>query len=99
MWADFGVLTSELGVERITLDPGEPKEFTTLWPYEQQRNDASRYYGSHLRVGADRGTNPVRLRVRGWPADLLKVIGDVTVQPGSTPEFRADLVEVHGLPG
>jgi hypothetical protein len=37
----------QLGVERLTLKPGETKVFNTDWKYEKQRNDGSNYYGSH----------------------------------------------------
>ena len=110
MWAAFGRPDGTLGVETITLQPGQTKVFVTDWKYEKRRNDGTNYYGSHLRVINNKGQRPVRLLLRGSAvSDMLGsatgVIGAVftktgassghlTLSPGVRREVKADLVEV-----
>ena len=73
MWANWGRADGYLGIETITLQPGQKKVFVTDWAYEKQRNDGTNFYGSHLRLAVNRGTGPVQLRLRG-PSHFIKAL-------------------------
>ncbi|HEY5900358.1 MAG TPA: hypothetical protein VIV54_22530 [Burkholderiales bacterium] len=95
-----------LGVEKLTLQPGEKKVFITDWKYEKQRNDGRNYYGSHVRRLRNAGQHPVHVVMRGGMGGaaspvvggiIKSVVGDRLVgevKPGeSDNNLRADLVE------
>jgi hypothetical protein len=65
MWANWGRPEGPLGIESITLQPGQKKIFLTDWSHEKLRTDGTTFYGSHLRRAVNRGTGPVQFRVRG----------------------------------
>ena len=90
MWAAEGRADGSLGIESITLLPGQTKVFITDWRYEKRRNDGTNHYGSHLRlarVPGDSGPTHFRL-VNVWETQQL--------QPGSGwKSYRHDLQEVR----
>jgi hypothetical protein len=71
MWADTGRPDGPLGVETITLQPGQRKVFVTDWKYEKVRNDGNNFYGSHLRVATNAGTRPVAFVLAGFSKETL----------------------------
>jgi hypothetical protein len=91
MWAAWGRPDGRLGVESITLQPGQTKAFITDWRYEKQRNDGTTYYGSHLRIATNRGDRPVRLLLR---VDAFVSPMTSGIDPAQTAQFRNDLMEV-----
>ena len=110
MWANWGRADGYLGIETITLQPGQKRVFVTDWAYEKKANDGTNYYGSHLRLAVNRGTVPVQLRLRG-PLQFLRggltgaVASKLTavvipkgsvpgLRPGDTAQYRHDLAEV-----
>ena len=83
-----------LGVETITLQPGQSKVFVTDWRYEKKRNDGTNYYGSHLRIATNRGQSPVRLNIRYGVGGSITYW--LTLDPGAGPKaLQADLMEVN----
>jgi len=80
MWATWGA--GNLGAETLTLQPGQNRVFATDWAYEKQRNDGTKYYGSHLRIAMNRGAVPVRVNVRGPMLVLIKP-RDLALNPTS----------------
>ena len=93
MWAAWGRADGGLGAETLTLQAGQFKVFLTDWRYEKQRNDGTTYYGSHLRIAANKGPNPMQLKVKPNPY----VTDTVLLLPGATQEFKADLVQATCL--
>lgn len=105
MWAAFGRPDGPLGTEKISLPPAQNKVFNTDWTYEKKRNDGSNYYGSHLRiatnVGSNVGSNTIRLQLRSVTLTGLEVFlrtGTDTfwirMAPGRAEQFQADLMEM-----
>ena len=100
MWAALGRPDGNLGMESITLQPGQTKVFVTDWKYEKQRNDGSNYYGSHLRRMKNSGDQGIDLILKGagTPGTLSGAIlgagGRVRLQPGQEASVKADLAEV-----
>ncbi len=95
MWAAFGRPDGLLGIESITLAPGEHKVFITDWKYEKQRNDGTTYYGSHLRIATNASSRVVRLQlISGAGA----VTSTVRLDPNTSKEFQADLRDVSCEP-
>lgn len=110
MWSDWGRADGYLGIETITLQPGQKRVFATDWSYEKQRNDGTNFYGSHLRLAVNRGTVPVQLRLRGplhfiqggLAGALASKLTAVAIAkgsvpglpPGDTAQYRHDLAEV-----
>jgi len=101
MWAAFGRPDGPLGTETISLSPAQDKVFITDWKYEKTRNDGSNYYGSHLRIAANTSPRTIRLQLRTTTltglAVFLRTGSDtfwIRMDPGSTKQFQADLMEV-----
>ena len=97
MWAPAGQPSASLGTETIELAVSQKRVFITDWKYEKQRNDGTRYYGSHLRIATNRSARPMRLTVRGLVGDLFNwSIRDypVSLPPNTSTQFKADLVDV-----
>jgi hypothetical protein len=97
MWAGEGQPSASLGTETISLPASQTKAFVADWKYEKLRNDGTTYYGSHMRVATNRGQRAVNLYINAWvwvglkygPKDLW-----VTLQPGESKAYRADLKQV-----
>lgn len=103
MWAAAGRPDGQLGVETITLADGQARSFVTDWKYEKQRNNGSTYYGSHLRIATNPGQRPVRLQYRNAFTMVRDLVGGIrgangdyslSLAPGKSQQFQADLVEV-----
>lgn len=83
--APAGKPDGQLGVESLTLKPGETTTFVTDWKFEKQRGEGATRYGSHLRRARNVGTREVRLRIRSLPESMQNTAG-------------AALVVVNGIP-
>jgi len=95
MWANWGRADGYLGIETITLQPGQKRVFVTDWAYEKKANDGTNFYGSHLRLAVNRGTVPVQLRLRG-PLQFLKL---TPALGGVASKLQAVLIAQGGVPG
>lgn len=94
MWAAAGRPDGNLGVETITIQPGQTKVFVTDWKYEKMRNDGTNYYGSHLRVATNPGQSPTRLNVRTAASGGTSTVW-ITLSPGMKQSLAVDLMEVN----
>lgn len=90
MWAGPGRPDGSLGVESITLQPGEKKVFITDWRYEKLRNDGTNYYGSHLRIATNKSARRVDVRLIYGPGSW----GTGELKPSVKWTGAADLQEV-----
>jgi hypothetical protein len=72
MWAAAGRPDGNLGMEEVTIQPGQKRVFVTDWRYEKQRNDGTNYYGSHGRKLKNPG-----LDGRHREADRLPHLGGI----------------------
>lgn len=101
MWANWGRADGYLGVETITLQPGQKRVFVTDWAYEKKANDGTNFYGSHLRMAVNRGTVPVQLSLRG-PLQFIKggLRGAMSAFGGPAPSAAVSIAKgsVPGLP-
>lgn len=89
--APTGRPEGRLGIETLVLPPGAARAFVTDRRYERSRNDGTRFYGTHLRIAANRGRRPILLRLGlpDWPGGFVQWI-----TPGETVEYQHDLLEV-----
>ena len=101
MWDAWGRPDGNLGTESVAVSPDQRRVFNTDWRYEKQRNDGTTYYGSHLRVATNASPVVVRLLVRTTDLTGLENLVRtgtntywVSVFPGATQQFKADLLEV-----
>ena len=101
MWAAWGRADGNLGAETVAVDQDQRRVFVTDWRYEKQRNDGTTYYGSHLRIATNSSPVVVRLLIRTTDLTGLKNFVRtgtntywVSVFPGTTQQFKADLMEV-----
>jgi hypothetical protein len=105
MWAAFGHPDGALGVETLSLAPGTEKAFLTDWKYEKQRNDGTTYYGSHLRIATNPTSRTFRLHLRSLTLTGLAIFARtgsdtfwIRLDPNTTKQFQADLMEVFCEP-
>ncbi|HEU4566377.1 MAG TPA: hypothetical protein VFS05_17060 [Gemmatimonadaceae bacterium] len=90
MWAAAGRPDGSLGVESIALQPGQKKVFITDWRYEKQRNDGTNFYGSHLRIAANKSARRIDVRLVYSPGSW----GTGELKPSVIWTGAADLQEV-----
>src|SRR5688572_3310918 len=85
MWAAKGRPDGNLGMETVTLQPGQNRLFITDLKYEKVRNDDTNYYGSHGRRLTNSGTETIYVILNsGWQM----------ISPGETREIQDDIKEV-----
>jgi hypothetical protein len=70
MWGTPPDSYKSLGIESITLQPGQKKAFVTDWRFEKQRNDGTTYYGSHGRTHHNRGTRVIKITYKPTPVSI-----------------------------
>jgi hypothetical protein len=91
MWGSAADSYRNLGVESITLQPGQKKPFATDWKYEKTRNDGQTYYGSHGRTFHNRGTRVVKVTIKPNAVNIHSIF----LEPGqSNDRLKGDIVEV-----
>ena len=103
MWAAAGRPDGDLGMESISLEPGQKRVFVTDWKYEKQRSDGTNYYGSHGRRLQNSGNQVIGVRlttVEGIVKSMLAALkngaapGFLRLRPGQTIDIKADIQEV-----
>ena len=102
MWAAAGRPDGNLGMESITLEPGQRRVFVTDWKYEKTRNDGTNYYGSHGRRLTNSSSAPIDVRLTDIPTIIKTVVGsvinkttgEIRLKPGQTLDIKADIQEV-----
>lgn len=102
MWAASGRPDGNLGMESISLQPGQKRVFITDWKYEKQKNDGTNYYGSHGRRLKNSGSVPIDVKCTSWEGltgpmmrQLLKTTpGFVRLTSGQQVDIKADIQEV-----
>jgi hypothetical protein len=104
MWAAAGRPDGNLGMEEVSVQPGQRRVFVTDWRYEKQRNDGTNYYGSHGRKLKNSGSTDVFVRLTSYPSSSLRgyltktqTRGELKLTPGSTVDIKADIIEVSCL--
>ncbi len=102
MWAAKGRPDGNLGMESITLEPGQMRVFVTDWKYEKTRSDGTNFYGSHGRRLTNSSTQPIDVRLTDISnlastvvaAVVGKAIGYIRLKPGQSLDIKADIQEV-----